>query len=208
MTDAPRLYLLTPRLFALADLAASLDDLLSLGLVECVRLRLAEGADGADWARACDGLREICHGRDVALVAEDHVALVGRHGLDGVHLSDPRANVRAARKALGPDRIVGAFAGASRHQGMTAAEAGADYVSFGPVWRDPALGGEDLAGPDLFGWWAEMIETPVVAEGGLTPERASTLAGAADFWAPCVSVWDGPEGPAAALDAYRAASGG
>ncbi len=41
--------------------------------------------------------------------------------------------MRDVRKALGADRIVGAFAGASRHKGMTLAEAGADYVAFGPV---------------------------------------------------------------------------
>ena len=31
------------------------------------------------------------------------------------------------------DAIVGAFCGTSRHDGMTAGEMGADYVSFGPV---------------------------------------------------------------------------
>ena len=47
--------------------------------------------------------------------------------------SDGRARSAPLRKALGRDAIVGAFARASRHEGMTAAEIGADYVSFGPV---------------------------------------------------------------------------
>ena len=56
-----------------------------------------------------------------------------------MHLGDGARQVRAVRKALGADAIVGAFARASRHEGMTAAEIGADYVSFGPV-GDTGLG--------------------------------------------------------------------
>ena len=50
-----------------------------------------------------------------------------------MHLSDGARQVRAVRKALGKDAIVGAYAHASRHEGLTAGEIGADYVSFGPV---------------------------------------------------------------------------
>lgn len=67
----------------------------------------------------------------MAVVIDDHVKLAQRHGLDGVHLTDGARAVRDARKELGDDAIVGAFCGSSRHEGMTAAEHGADYVSFG-----------------------------------------------------------------------------
>ena len=87
-------------------------------------------------ARAADALRPVAHARDVPLVVADHFRLAARLGLDGVHLSDGARQVRAARKALGKDAIVGAFARASRHDGLTAAEIGADYVSFGPVGAD------------------------------------------------------------------------
>ena len=109
------------------------------------------------------------------LVVADHFRLAPRLGLDGVHLTDGARQVRAARKALGADAIVGAFARASRHDGMTAAEIGADYVSFGPVGAT-GLGDGSVAPLDLFAWWSEMIEVPVVAEGGLTPALAADLA--------------------------------
>ena len=47
--------------------------------------------------------------------------------------------MREACKALGADRIVGAFGGASKHTGMSLAEAGADYVSLGPIGEGLAL---------------------------------------------------------------------
>ena len=87
----------------------------------------------------------MAHARDVPLVVADHYRLVARLGLDGVHLSDGARQVRAVRKALGQDAIVGAFAHASRHEGLTAGEIGADYVSFGPVGAIGPRGRDDRA---------------------------------------------------------------
>ena len=46
-----------------------------------------------------------------------------------------------------------------------------------------------------------MIEVPVVAEGGLTPELAAALAGSADFIALGAEIWTAPAGEMAALAA-------
>jgi thiamine-phosphate pyrophosphorylase len=104
-----------------------------------------------------------------------------------VHLTDGPRSVRTIRKQLGPDRIVGSFCGASRHDGMTAGEAGADYVAFGPI-RPTALGDGSVADRELFAWWSEMIEVPVVAEG-VNGETARDLGPAADFVVPEIAVW-------------------
>ena len=104
---------------------------------------------------------------------------------------------RMLRTALGADGIVGAFCGASRHDGMTAGEAGADYVAFGPVGASN-LGDGTLAEEELFAWWSEMIEVPVVAEGGLTLDTVKRLAPITDFFGVGEEIW-GDEDPAAAL---------
>ena len=200
-----RLYLITPAVLDPAPFAEALMAALDAAPVACVRLTM----DGAEAAirRAADTLQPVCAAADVALTITDHVRLVEPHGLDGVHLTDASpAAIRKARAALGDDRIVGAFGGATRHRAMTAAEAGADYVALGPVAAG-ALGDGTEADDDLFAWWAEMIETPSVAEGGLTVEIARRLAETADFFAPRRSVWEAPEGPAAAVRAYAAAIG-
>jgi thiamine-phosphate pyrophosphorylase len=191
-----RLYLITPPNpgTGFADrLAAVLDR----GRIACVRLQM-EGGEAAIRAMA-DALRPVCVARDVPLVIADHVRLVGPHGLQGVHLTDagPQA-VRAARQALGAEAIVGAFGGTTRHKAMLLAEAGADYVSLGPV-RAGALGDGREADAELFGWWDAMIETPSVAEGGLKPTDAALRA---DFLAPRLSIWEHPDGPEAALKAW------
>jgi thiamine-phosphate pyrophosphorylase len=141
--------------------------------------------------------------RDVNVVLADHFRLAAALGLDGVHLTTGHRLVRDARRHLGPDAIVGAFCGASRHDGMSAGEMGADYVSFGPLTDTPLFQGA-VAPPDLFAWWSEMIEIPVVAEGGVTPEAAAAIAAHADFLAVGPELWSDPAGPRAALDAILA----
>ena len=71
---------------------------------------------------------------------------------------------------------------------MSAGEAGADYIAFGPV-GDSALGDGSKAERDLFAWWSEMIELPVVAEGALDTDLIETLAPVTDFFAIGEEIW-------------------
>ena len=189
MTDReqPQIYLVTPPAFEIAPFTDRLAAVLDAHPVACLRVAMAS-ADEYTVASSADACREVAHARDVAVVLERHVALAGRLGLDGVHLADGARGVRAARKALGPDAIVGAFCGTSRHDGMTAGEAGADYVSFGPAGQT-ALGGGARAERALFEWWSEMIELPVVAEGALDEAAVAALAPVSDFLAFGEEIW-------------------
>jgi len=199
-TVGHRLYLATPRRFDPEPFAALLARALAAAPVACVRLDLDQAAE-EDWVRAANFLLQVCHEADVALVIAEHVRLVDALGLDGVHLGASRTPVRDARRKLGPDRIVGAYVGASSHVGMAVAEAGADYVSFGPVGDTGFLGDDARADADLFEWWAEIIETPIVAEGGVAPEDAARLSDHVDFIVPDIRFWEEKD-PAARLAAY------
>ena len=195
MLDAPQLYLVSPPEFDLAAFCDLLGRVLDTVPVACLRLSLAT-RDEDRLMRAADALRESAHQRDVALVIDQHVVLAERLGLDGVHLLDGQRSVRSARSALGPDAIVGSFCGTSRHNGMEAGEFGADYVSFGPV--SGQLGDGALAERALFEWWSQMIEVPVVAEGGLSAETIADLAPVTDFLSIGEEIW-GSDDPAQAL---------
>ncbi|WP_308914794.1 thiamine phosphate synthase [Jannaschia sp. LMIT008] len=194
MPDVPQTYLILP-----PEIDAALPDRLAalLDATPVACLRLAPATTSEDRIRrAADACRTVAHARDVPLVLADHPALVTQLGLDGVHLTDPRP-LRKLRTDWGTDPIVGAWCGASRHDGMLAGEHGADYVAFGPI-GESALGHGTRAEDDLFAWWSEMIELPVVAEGMLDLAAVERLAPVTDFFAFGGEVWDADD-PAAAL---------
>lgn len=193
---APQLYLVTPVGALASTLAPLLGEVLDRVEVACIRIRA--GDDLAELGRLADTVRDLAHGRDIPVVVDDHWPLVASHGLDGVHLTSGARRVRDARRDLGADAIVGAFCGVSRHLAMSAAEAGADYVSFGPVGGPAPASAPELAPLDLFAWWSEMIEVPVVAEGGLDAELIGKLAPITDFIALGPEIWIADD-PAQAL---------
>jgi thiamine-phosphate pyrophosphorylase len=200
--DQPQLYIISPAEFELDVFPDQLARVLDAHPVACVRMALAS-KDEQRLAKAADALREVTHARDVALVIADHIPMVERLGLDGVHLSDGAHQVRYARKELGADAIVGVHSGTSRHDGMGAGEAGADYVCFGPV-RENTLGDGSFAETELFQWWSEVIEVPIVAEGLLDQDMIKTLAPMTDFFAIGDEIWNSDD-PVKALAALTAA---
>ena len=202
--EQPQIYLISPPEIELSLFTEGLARVLDSVPVACFRLALAS-RDEDRLSRAADACREIAHARDVAIVIADHTILAERLGLDGVHLGDAGRQVRAARKALGPDAIVGSFCGTSRHEGMNAGEAGADYVAFGPVGAT-LLGDGRTADDDLFEWWSQMIELPVVAEGALDADAVARLAGVTDFFGIGEEIWRADD-PVAALKALTAPLG-
>jgi len=201
-TDCAQIYLATPKSFDLPDFADTLASVLDAVPVICVRIALAT-TDERELGRAADQLREVCHARDVAIVIDDHYRMVKAHGLDGVHLNSSSRHVREARDELGNDAIVGAYCGNSRHAGMSAAEIGTDYISFGPI-HDTALGDGSIADAGLFQWWSEMIEVPVVAEGNITPEAIDSVKDHIDFLTLGDEIWTAKEGPVTAIKAIVA----
>ena len=195
--EQPQICLITPPTIVLSSFPDQLSRVLDRAEIACIRLALA-GNDEDTIARGTDACREVAHAHDVAIVVSNHVLLAQRLGLDGVHLDDGARSVRAARKELGADAIIGSFCGASRHDGITAGEAGADYVAFGPV-GNAALGNGTRAQKDLFQWWSEIIEVPVVAEGGMTADLVHELSPCTDFFGVGHEIWS-QESPLDALN--------
>lgn len=115
--------------------------------------------------------REACHRRTAAFLVHNDAAAARAASADGVHLDDP-AKVAATRSQLGPDAIIGAACGRSRHIAMVAGEAGADYVMLGALDR-PVEDGDELL--ELVAWWNELFVIPCAVAGRLTPDRAAAF---------------------------------
>jgi thiamine-phosphate pyrophosphorylase len=156
-----------------ARLAAMLD------ATDAVTLILTGVTDGPIDPGAARPLVEIAQKRSVAALIADDTATAKAIGADGVHLSwrpEIEDAYEAARKALGAEAIVGADAGASRHDAMALGEAGADYVAFGQMAG--AYGPEEVrdARREFIAWWSEIFVVPVVGFGIETAGEAADLA--------------------------------
>jgi thiamine-phosphate pyrophosphorylase len=156
-------------------------------------------------------LVETAQARDVAALLADDAAAARRLGADGVHLN-PGGKVKAARKTLGDDAIVGMFCQTSRHEAMLAGEAGCDYVAFTAPEPDPGPPetAHDAEHTGNFAWWQVVMEIPCVAMaspgGDPLPLDSVTglVAAGADFVALQDAVWQHPDGPAAGVAAANA----
>ncbi len=186
--DAPRLYLITPRLDEADAFAPLLEVALDAADVACVLVR-ANTRDEGQIKALVRVLAPLVQARGAACLVEHDTRIAVRADADGVHLEGVDPDIEAAVTALRPERIVGVGGLAGRDAAMAAGEAGVDYLMFG---------GPDIAEShdgirERVSWWAEIFNVPCVAYAR-DPERAAELAEAgAEFIALCEGVWDHPD---------------
>ncbi len=207
MNDNPKtgLYVISPPTADLELLDLGLRDIAALssnfGHPLCFQLWLAEERQG-DMRPYAERLLPIARAADIAFLINGDVELAASVDADGVHLNTPEPDaISSARETLGNDAIVGVSCGGSRHAGMVAAETGADYVSFGPVYRTETKQRDaDPMASEAIEWWAAVMQVPCVAVGGISVDTARDVeALGADFLALVSSVWDHPNGASEGL---------
>lgn len=130
------------------------------------------------------------HRQNATVLTDSRDMLAAVKGFDGLHLPIGGLSVKDARALVGDQGVVGARCALSRHEAMTLAEAGADYVTF--CGGDETV--DDIA--EMAAWWSGLIEVPCVLRLPAGAEDAAwrvlALAGA-DFLMPGPEIWDGPD---------------
>ncbi|OAO04656.1 thiamine-phosphate diphosphorylase [Sphingomonadales bacterium EhC05] len=193
-----QLYLISP-LDVGGDFPDQLEAALSAGPVAAFQFRV-KGVSVEQATALAAPLKSICDAHDVAFVVNDDVALAEKIGADGVHLGQSDAGLKMARELLGQDVQIGITCHDSRHLAMEAGEGGANYVAFGAFFPTDTKETHHRPEPEILQWWSTVMEIPCVAIGGITVENCQPLIDAgADFLAVSGSVWNDPDGPAAAV---------
>lgn len=126
-----------------------------------VRTLLAEAEALAETAAGAGTLLLVNDRPDVALAA----------GVPGLQLGHRSIPVQAARSLLGGDAVIGYSAhGAS--EAASAASNGADFVFIGTIWASASHPGQEGAGLGRVRETVTEADVPVLAIGGVTPDRA------------------------------------
>ena len=163
----------------------------------CLRAKGADTPSRTAWAREllrrCPGVFLSVHGDPEACAAV---------GAPGLHLPSGWPDVAGVRRSL-PGVLLGASCH-SRRELETAARAGADYAFLSPVFppRSKPLRGEAL-GPDRFRGMVQGLPLPVLALGGVTPERLQEVAAAGAAGAAVLGSLLGAPEPGPRARAYR-----
>jgi thiamine-phosphate pyrophosphorylase len=140
---------------------------------------------GSDAEIVADGLvlRAALPVGKVKLILDDRVDLVDRLEFQGAHVDGGDVTPDAARRLLGPDRIVGTFGGSERLVPGVLGEP-ADYFSIGPIGstRTKQTSKTPIGAEGVRRLRAEAGPGPVlVAAGGVTlANAADVLAAGAD----------------------------
>lgn len=90
----------------------------------------------------------------------------------GVHLPEAGPSIAEARQALGPDALVGR----SVHSVEAAmASEGASYLVAGHIFETGSKPGRTPLGLDTLASIVASVQMPVIAIGGITPERVASI---------------------------------
>jgi thiamine-phosphate pyrophosphorylase len=175
--EFPKIYPILDSSFIPTTGRAEFLDRLGRGLAEAgIRLLEYRNKNGAKAEIVADAavLRQALPAGKVKLILDDRVDLVETIGFDGAHVDDGDLSPTEARKLLGPDKIIGTFAGnLTLIPGIL--EQPADYFAVGPVWDTvtkkttlPSIGPEgvrhlrQIVGPSV----------TITAAGGIKLEKA------------------------------------
>lgn len=200
--DQARLYLVLEARPHGRDPSLLLDAALRGG-VDVVQLRDKDLPDD-ELVRAADPFRRACDAHGALFVVNDRPDLVLACGADGVHVGQGDASVADARRAVGPDRIVGL---SIETESQLDAIVGADYLGVGAVFATPTKTESLAGGLELVRATAERVTIPWFAIGGIELENVAEVAAAGAPGVAVVRAIRDANDPEAAARQLRAALG-
>jgi thiamine-phosphate pyrophosphorylase len=172
--------LVLPRLYVILDAS-----LLKQSETECAAKLVAAGvrllqyrnkeASSGELLEKSRAIAELVCPRGVMVFVNDRPDVAYLAGASGVHVGQHDLGVDAARRVIGKDKLVG-ISTHNLEQFSAAVATSADYIAVGPVFETRTKANPDpVVGAELVRRARAMTDTPIVAIGGITLERASDI---------------------------------
>jgi len=201
LVDELRLCLVTDRTQTRdRDLIAVVAQCLAAGL-PAVQVR-EKDLPAAEVAQLCRAVRPITAVRGALLIVNDRIDIALAVGADGVQRTSTSLSIEDMRRAADKRVRVGASVH-SLAEAVSAATAGAEWLFFGPVYDTPS---KRRYGPpqglSALERVASAVAVPVIAIGGVTPERVAEVRGAGAHGVAAISAILSADSPAAATQRF------
>lgn len=199
------LYLVTDRRIARRPLVEVVDECLGAGL-RAVQLR-EKDLSVRDLLELAVPLRESTRRHGARLLINDRADVARATGADGVQRTHDSLPVAALRRIGPPPFLIGVSVHSEAEARQAVAD-GADFLVFGPVYDTPSK--RQYGSPQgvaALQAVAESIERPVLAIGGITPERVGEVLRAGAAGVGVISAILAADRPADATKAFLDALG-
>ena len=167
MKELPRLYAITDRRKYGKDFLKTLEEILRKG-IKMVQLR-EKDLNGRELYELAIEVRNLTRKYGALLLINERFDVAVAVEADGVHLPERSFSPREVKK-LFPNLVVG-FSAHSLGAAKRAQEEGADFITFGPVFKTSSHPETKPVGTMELRRVASELDLPVYALGGVTWER-------------------------------------
>ena len=197
-----RLYGIVDLGYVAADQAVEAAGRLLAGGVDMLQLR-AKNVSLAEIAGLARAIHALSLAAGVPLIINDHPDMLREVPAEGVHVGQDDMTVADARAAAGRPCLVGKSTH-SLAQAKAAAEEGADYIGFGPLFATPTKPGRPAIGLADIAAVHRLVDIPIFCIGGIKLLNLPEVLAAGAKRIVVVSGWLAAEDVAGAVRAARA----
>jgi len=119
-------------------------------------------------------LKNLCVAHDSLFIVNDYLDIAMSVDADGLHIGQDDIPVKAARKLLPIDKIIGCSV-ADVSQAVAAEKAGADYIAAGAIYPTQSRVDTEALGVDVLKAIKKETSLPLVAIGGITKNNVEEV---------------------------------
>lgn len=119
-------------------------------------------------------LKNLCAEHNVLFIVNDYLDITLAADADGLHLGQNDLPIKAARKLLPIDKIMGCST-TTVEQAVTAEAEGADYIAVGSIYPTISKETAKVVGLDGLRQIRQAVTLPLVAIGGITKDNAAEV---------------------------------
>jgi thiamine-phosphate pyrophosphorylase len=196
-----RLYGIVDLGYLSADTAPVAAEKLLEGGVDVLQLR-AKSVEKSVIAGLAGKIHALTEPLGVPLILNDYPELLRDVPAEGAHVGQDDMSVAEARAAAGRPVIIGKSTH-SLAQARAAAEEGADYIGFGPLFATPTKPGRPAIGLQDIGAAHADVNIPIFCIGGIKEENLPEVLAAGARRIVIVSGWLKADDIAAAVASAR-----
>ena len=200
-----RLHVITDEVLQSRYTHAELAGLALQGGADAIQFREKRPKTTRELMASASAVASACSGQMALLVVDDRVDVAAAIGAPAVHLGRDDLPVEAARHLLGPDALIGGTAN-DLEEALRVADAPVDYLGVGPVFGTASKANPaPTMGLELLGRIVHSCDRPVIAIGGITPERVADVLATGAHGVAVLSGVVGQADPTGATRMYREA---